>query len=245
MSVLQHLLRRAGLAVFKSTHPGLRYLDHAAYEPFDQLLLRTFPDLEGLSFVQIGANDSQLEDPIARYLDRCRWRGVMLEPMPRNFAALQRRRGANPRVVLLPAALDEKNGRRAIHDLDPAIRSGLPAWTQGLASFSRERLEQVCRELDLPATAIQTRDVDTVTWDDVRRHLDGRPCDLLVTDTEGFDIPLLRTADLGTWRPRMIAFEHACHSLDERMAFYRELLEIGYDLTTHRGDTFAVLARRP
>lgn len=71
------------------------------------------------------------------------------------------------------------------------------------------------------------------------------PCHLLVLDTEGFDIPLLRTADLKLHRPTIILFEHACHTDEDRYAFYRELDALGYDIASTAGDTIATLRASP
>lgn len=60
-------------------------------------------------------------------------------------------------------------------------------------------------------------------------------------DTEGYDLTLLRASGLAAHRPRLILFEHACNTLPERLEFYRELLELGYEVATCEGDTVATL----
>ncbi|MDI1247260.1 MAG: FkbM family methyltransferase [Lacunisphaera sp.] len=238
---LINFLRRCGVVLASARHRGVRYLDHTPVSAFNDVLLRVFPDLQGLRFIQVGANDGQRADPLQPFIDQYAWTGLMLEPLKGNFAALQRHRGANPRLRLRRAAVDVAAGRRLIYDLAPAATATLPDWARGLGSFSRARLEQVTRELGLPNTAIVAEEVETVAWDEVWREFGGKRCELLVLDTEGHDLTLLRSCGLAAHRPRLILFEHACNTLPERMEFYRELLELGYDLATCEGDTVASL----
>jgi FkbM family methyltransferase len=236
-------LRRGGVVVLSARHPALRYLDHTPASAFESALLRQFPDLRGLDFLQVGANDGHRADPLRRFIDAYHWKGLLYEPLPRNFADLQRHRGGNPRLRLRQAAIDVSTGRRPLYDLAPAVTAALPDWTRGLASFSRDRVATAARELNLPEAAIVAEDVDTITWSRAWEEFGPQRCDLLVLDTEGHDFVLLHAADLARRRPRMILFEHACNTLDERLACYRELLELGYELATSGGDTIACLPR--
>jgi len=236
-------LRRVGLVVLSARHPALRYLDHTPASAFESALLRQFTDLRGLNFLQVGANDGRRADPLQRFIDAYDWSGLMYEPLPANFAELQRHRGGNARLRLRQAAIDVRAGRRSLYDLSAAATAGLPDWTRGLASFSRERVATAARELNLPETAIVAEEVNTITWPMAWEEFGPQRCDLLVLDTEGHDFVLLRAADLARHRPRLILFEHACNPLEERLDCYRELLQLGYELATAEGDTIACLPR--
>ncbi len=235
------LLRRAGFVLTPAHHRGTRYLDHPPGTAFQDLLLRIFPDLHGLRFIQVGANDGNRADPLRPFIDRYAWQGVMLEPLEKNFAALQRLHGANPRLQLRRAAVDVTAGRRTIYDFSVETKASLPDWAGGLGSFSRARLEQAARELALPDSAIVPEEVDAIPWDAVWQEFGDKKCDLLVLDTEGYDLTLLRASGLARHRPRLILFEHACNTVAERLDFYRELIDLGYDLATCEGDTVATL----
>lgn len=241
LQFLRQSLRRCGVVLIGAGHHGVRYLDHGPITAFDDVLLRIFPELHGLRFIQIGANDGYQADPLRPFLDRYEWSGLMFEPLKANFTALQRHRGANPRVKLRQAAIDVVSGRRIVYDLAPAATATLPHWTRGLGSFSRARLEQVTRELNLPDAAIVEEEVETISWDQVWKEFGAHHCDLLVLDTEGYDLTLLRAAGLAAHRPRLILFEHACDSIADRLKFYGELIELGYEIATTEGDTVAHL----
>ena len=235
-------MRQLGVAAVTTGHAGARYLDHPPTSAFDAVLLRTFPSLQNLTFVQVGANDGRRFDPIHSYVTQYHWRGVLVEPVPSNFRALQKTYGKNSALTLRQAALDVQTGQRAIYHLREDITVPVPDWLWGLASFDREHLRKAVQSLGWDESTIASELVPTLLWDDLWRLLPGPHCDVLVIDTEGFDITLLRLANLGVRRPRLIHFEHAHVSADERLAFYGELIAFGYELASDRGDTTAWLS---
>lgn len=238
--VLLKWIRRLGYVVVSGEHQGIRYLDRIPRTTFEDVLLRLYPKLAGLTFLQVGANDGVRVDPLRPFIVKHLWSGIMLEPLPYNFAALRRNCGGNERVRLWQAAVDAAPGRRLVYDLRPDT-AGVPDWARGLGSFSRERVAQAAHGLGLVEDAITATEVETVAWSEVWKEFGPRRCDLLVTDTEGHDIVLLRAANLAQHRPRVVHFEHACVGAEERMSFYRELLALGYELATDGPDTTAWL----
>jgi FkbM family methyltransferase len=232
-------LRRLGVVALSPQHLGARIAEHQCTNLFEILVLRCFPDLEGRVFIQIGANDGLRYDPLAKFVSRHQWSGIMLEPMPVYFRALHLRHGTNPRLKLMQAALDHQAGTRPIYSI--ANCDGLPEWAHGLASLDRSRVEQAARELQVSASAVTREEIKTVTWGEISESLEGRACDILVLDTEGFDIPLLRAGNLAQLRPRIIHFEHACATVADQDAFNCELRRLGYELVTEGADTTAWL----
>ncbi len=219
----------------------MRYLRHPPQGSFDDVLLRLFPSLEKLSFVQIGANDGRRADPLCKYIKNCGWQGVLVEPNPLYFRRLVETYRGCLGVRFMESALDTVAGESVLYFL----KSGLPAlpdWAQGTGSLDVERVRTVARELSLPADAVISSVVKTVSWSDVWTALGAQHCDVLALDTEGHDVVLLRSCDLALHRPRVIHFEHACISKAERLAFYGELLDMNYELATSHGDTIAYLA---
>jgi len=242
-TALKRLFRRLGFATVTSNHTGVRYLDHPPATAFDSALLRTFSSLQGLTFVQVGANDGHRFDPINTYVTTYSWRGVLVEPVPSNFRALQKTYGDNTRLILRQAAVDTVEGQRNIYHLREDLPGPVPDWLWGLASFNRDHLWNAIQPLGFDAADIVCQPVPTIKWNLLWQLLPEQQCDILVIDTEGFDINLLRSAGLGTHRPKLIHFEHSHVSTAERLTFYGELIELGYDLASDRGDTTAWLLK--
>jgi FkbM family methyltransferase len=227
--------------VVNRRHAAAGFIEHPPRSAFDLILLRCFPRLQHLNFIQIGANDGRRCDPIADYVERDEWQGLMFEPLAANFVLLEKRHGRNSRLRLVRAAIDANAGRRKIYDLDRTKHPALPDWAYGLASFSRERVLTAARELGLDESALTAEEVETTAWDSVWQEFHAPRCDVLLLDTEGYDLVLLRSADLARHRPRIVHFEHACVSRDEQLTFYRELIELGYEIATDGPDTTAWL----
>ena len=239
---MRRMVRRAGWDIVRIHHAGVRYLDHVPATAFESVLLRVTPSLDRLTFIQVGANDGRRYDPIFPFVNRHRWSGVLIEPVPEYFRCLQQTYAENQHLTLVNAALDVQEGTRPIFRIRPDL-PGLPDWTHGLASLDEARVRQAATELGLDASAVVVESIATITWANVWQRLDERRCDLLVIDTEGYDIRLLRLAGLAEHRPRIVQFEHACVTADERFSFYRELSNLGYEISTHEGDTTAHLPR--
>ena len=241
---LRILARRMGLAVVSTGHAAAKYLANPPRGPFDEILLRVFPDLRGLAFIQIGANDGIRNDPIRRYVTNCEWNGVLVEPDPVLFAALQANYAPQAkRLSFLNAAIDRQPGERLLHQIAPSIPD-LPEWARGVVSLDPAHVQRIAAHLGLPASAVAGRSVRTTTWDEVHSLFGRRQCDVLVIDAEGYDLVLLRLADLPAMKPTVIQFEHSAVPRGERLAFYGELLDLGYELATSEIDTIAYLAGR-
>ena len=241
-AALQSLVRLAGFSLIRRDNRAIRYVEFPPRGPFDEILLRVFSRLDGLRFVQVGANDGVLADPLVRYIEACRWQGVLVEPMPGPFALLEARYSSNRRLTLLNAAVDDRPGQRELFHLKESLAT-LPEWAAGLPSLYESRLVAAAAVLGLPAEAVTSTTVSAVSWNEVWKAFGEGECDLLVTDTEGDDIRILRQVGLRERRPSVILFEHACVDETERWAFYRELSDAGYELATSEGDSIAWTAR--
>lgn len=242
---LQALLRRFGLLVVSSEHAAAPYLDHWPLSSFSLSLLRRFPSLENLTFIQVGANDGRRFDPIAAFIDRHQWSGLMVEPVPSNFEALSRLRASNPRIVLLRAAVDAVAGHRSIYHLREDVPHAAPDWIWGMASFDREFLLDAVQSLGWSESCIADTKVPTVTWSQLWEKVPHQRCDVLVVDTEGHDVRLLLQLDWDRHRPTLVHFEHKHAHLDDRLALYGKLLGLGYEFSADTEDTTAWLPAPP
>src|SRR5580700_9172972 len=113
--LLRKILRQTGYRVARTAHAGVRYLDHPPRTAFDSALLRVFPSLDRLNFIQVGANDGVRGDPIRRYITACEWSGLLIEPLPALFAELQRNNAGNPRLDFPNAAVADRAGERPLY----------------------------------------------------------------------------------------------------------------------------------
>ena len=230
---------RLGLLVANKSHPGARYLEHPPKSVFESVLLQRFPNLDGLCFIQVGANDGKRFDPLFPFVRQHRWKGVLVEPVPHNFRGLQKTYQGCSSLVLLQALVDEQRGVRTMH----FVREGTPGpeWISGLATLNRPRLVTTLASIGIDEGTVTSEDLPALDWDDVWQHLPCPQCDLLVLDTEGHDLVLLRAANLAARRPTIVHFEHQHFTNEERHKVYDELMDLGYDIATDENDTTAWL----
>lgn len=193
------------------------------------------------TFVQIGANDGVARDPLRMQVERRRWRGIMVEPVPYVFKRLQERYGDHPRVQLEMSAIAEQSGVLPFYHLREA-REGEEVWQwyHALGSFKREVVlshEGLIPDIEdrLTETAVPCTSFSSLCERHGLTHID-----LLQMDTEGYDYQILRSIDLSIWRPRLIIYEHHHLAPDERRAARELLTTQGYLTFEHGLDTAAL-----
>lgn len=239
---IKELLRKMGFIVVRTSNVNARYVAQPALGPFDEALLRAFPDLHGLTFIQVGANDGARFDPLRRYVAAYGWRGLLVEPDPRYFQDLQANYRGIPGLRFLPAAVDTVRGERPLYYID-ADMSRLPEWARGVGSLDQAHVAAVATRLGLRADAIASRPVRAVPWDDVFLAAGVEAPDIVVLDTEGHDAALIHSLDFTRHAPQLLHFEHAHCSRAERLQVYDRLIDHGYDFVSAEHDTTAYRIR--
>lgn len=210
---MKQLLKRA-LAKFGYQVEGTRYVPRQLLEEdlrrrleFDDVVARhMFESGQDLGFIQAGAFDGLMKDPLCRFIDSCKWRGVLVEPQMEQASHLRDLYCGNDRVVVLQAAIHRANGRRSLFTVES---EHAPSWLGGLASFDRGHLAKHADLVPGLEEMISEEVVECVTFDEVLRLLPCERLDLLQIDTEGSDADVLDLFPLETLRPAIIHFEIA------------------------------------
>lgn len=170
----------------------------------------------GVTFVQIGSCDGKAGDPLREYAFQGRWRGVVVEPVPANFARLQQTYRSLPSVICRNVALSTTNERRTFYCIDAPESVNLPSWAWQIGSFDRGHLVKhaaLFEGLDRYIASIEVECIDLSTLLD-SSGLDR--IDIFHTDVEGFDLQVLKQIDFARWKPEMILFEDFHMSNAER-----------------------------
>ena len=200
------------------------------------LFAEFFPDA---FVVQIGANDGVAGDPLVEGFRTTRWSGLLVEPVPQLYDLLVARFRDRPRVRIERAAVSSYDGEAPLYRLR-TVPGDSPEWLNQLATLDRDVLLKHRSSIpEIDALLIEER-VPTVRLDTLlARHAVSR-IDLLVIDTEGHDLEVLRTFDLGRFRPTLVMFEHQHLSEGDKEVAYALLQTAGYDFReTVEGDAIA------
>lgn len=183
------------------------------YSQFGQSLLleRLIANDTPRILVDIGANDG-ICGSNSRTLLENGWRGCLVEPLPQVFEKLKENSAGLPNVCLRQAACSDKNGRARIRigrDGDLGQMSSLSQDPNLLQNLSDHFIE-----------------VETVTLANLLAA-EKIPEDfgVLLVDTEGWDLTVLKGLQHTRARPRIIVTEEFVGTNEEK---YRFLASIGY-----------------
>lgn len=191
-----------------------------------------------LSFVQVGANDGEMGDPLHDVVVKYGWHGVVVEPLPHLFTALQNAYRDVPGVVCEQTAIaDEDGGSARMY----AVRwkPSDPVWVIGLSSFRREvileskdlvpDIEDRIDEVDVPVMRLEAL---------LAKHTISQ-LDVLQVDTEGYDYEILKQIDFSaSWAPRHVIYE-ACHLGPDLNRARNMLRSAGYKIFPAGYDDYA------
>lgn len=185
-------------------------------------------------FVQVGANDGVLDDPIRALIIEHALPGLLIEPLPDLFDKLQQNYAGQSQLRFENAAVLATAGRITIHRVQPG--APVAAHWHGIASFSRDNL----LAQGVPPEHITTHEVHGAPLGDIlARHHVG-DVSLLQVDTEGYDFEVIRSAFAAGMRPDIINYEHCWLPPKTRHACKEMLDAHGYGFVETGKDTIAL-----
>lgn len=205
--IVRRALWRLGyrLECVRETPLYLAERQHARRLQFDDVVCRRIVESQlPLSFVQIGAYDGVLADPLRKYIDRFAWTGVMLEPQASAVDCLRALYANNPRIVIVNAAIDRAVGKRTLHTIKG---ESVPEWARGLASFQPGTIIKHHKYIPEIASMMHAEQVNCVTFTEVLNLLPRNDLDVLQIDTEGADAEILNMFPLDSIQPKIIHWE--------------------------------------
>ena len=191
-------------------------------------------------FLQVGAYDGETHDPLNAHVRKGGWHGILIEPQPAAFARLTANYTDVGGLVFVNAAIAPEPGIRALHVIED--EAGAPVEALGcLASFDRAYLERFLRAdgRHYPGIRIGSLQVRCTTFRDVLSE--ASLLDLLVIDTEGYDLELLKLFDFERLQPAIVRFEHVHLSRSDWNQAVRLLARRGYRTLREEYDTTAYL----
>ena len=164
---------------------------------------------EDFFFLQIGANDGVVNDPIREYVVKYGLRGMAVEPQPAVFERLSETyRGAS--VECVNAAIGPKD--LTFYTVKPSMMTeeNFGAMTC-IASFNKKVMTGLLKK-NIPKGAdpvdyIDEDAVPVMSFSDLIESRHIKKIDMLQIDCEGYDHELLRAFDFDRFSPSLINFE--------------------------------------
>jgi FkbM family methyltransferase len=203
-------------------------------------------------FLQVGANDGKMLDPLFPLLDKRRLRGVLIEPQPGVFEALRANYSAfEPgRFTLVNAAIADADGTQTLYRVRAA--PDVPAWALGIATFRKDVLLahsayfEACKAADPSGRGVPRLDelveevrVDCLSFQTLFDRYRLPHVDCLQVDVEGYDAEILRMFDIARRRPAIVQFEHKHLEAGAYTRCLEDLSRLGYRMAVTPTDTLA------
>jgi len=251
--MLRNLVRRLGIAAKRIAPPGTtgyRALQRLSrplprslrgnYEanPIAERLHRFAQERDDVLFVQVGAHEARAGDPIALYVQRDGWSGILVEPVPELFERLQDTYAGTTGLVFENVAIAEEEGRRTLFQLS---RSAAEVYelADSLGSLDRDVLLSHGEQVPGIEDYVVETEVECLTFRSLLERHPLERIDLLHIDAEGYDGRLLRSFPWRRFTPDLVLYEHDHLDGAERAATEAMLRRRGYTLTYSRTNTLA------
>lgn len=191
------------------------------------------------TFLQIGANDGYLSDPLNLAVFRHGLSGTFVEPQPNYFRALQDTYRSFSGMVYVPCAIAARPGMMTMYSLD--CSSGkLPGWAHGVGTLSREQIRKFGDQIDDIDGYIRSQNVECITVAELLRRAADPDPDILVVDAEGFDYQILTKFDFAKLSTRLVIYETESMDRADAADLGRRLEEAGFALIDADQDTVAL-----
>jgi FkbM family methyltransferase len=142
--------------------------------------------------LQVGAGDGHGAPGLLARFRTDGWSGLLVEPHPRLFAALETLHADSDRVAVLNLGLSDIAATLPLHSLSPAAQERHPKAALNRATLIPDRLMGP----GITADDIESVDIPVLRLDTVLRELGIDTVQLLVVNAGGHEEQVLRGADL-------------------------------------------------
>ncbi|MGE3769983.1 MAG: FkbM family methyltransferase [Bdellovibrionales bacterium] len=193
-----------------------------------------------VNFVQIGAMDGIFFDSMHPFVQKFGWQGLLVEPMPEHFKALQKNYASQSGLTFERAAITDADGPVDMYYVptDVIEAEGLDESTRGMSSLLRERnLHNRLDARDILRFQ-KTETVPGLTLASLFAKHNIGAFDVYVSDTEGMDWVILQQLDLAKHAPRIVFIEFNHLLVPDMVAFVDYMHAHGYRVYL-REDTLA------
>jgi FkbM family methyltransferase len=178
--------------------------------------------------LQVGANDGKRDDFVGAFIRKYKWRGLLLEPLPDVFSALCKNYANKSHVTLLNAALADRDGEMTFYRVRPG--PGVPDNCHELGSFYRDVILKHTFIFPEIEKYVVEETIAAVSFPTLIRQQGVQNIDVVVIDTEGYDLEILKMLDFRQFRPKVIIYEHMHLIKEDRVSAAHLLATLGYEI---------------
>ncbi|MFM7334320.1 MAG: FkbM family methyltransferase [Tabrizicola sp.] len=180
---------------------------HKLNPPIMAMLFNALHDRhEGRVFVlQVGAGNGETGLPLLPRFRNDGWSGLLIEPLPQNFAQLEALHHDSDRVAILNLGISDVSANLPIFSLTPAADARNRRTPRGRASLDRRRIASSA----VPDEDVQEAEIPVLRMDIVLEELGIDTVQLLVVNAGGHEEQVLSCCDLAALDPSLILLHTA------------------------------------
>lgn len=197
------------------------------------------------TWLQIGANTLdpkgstyQVDDPLLRYLPSFSdFRKVFVEPVPPLFEQLKKHTQNIPNADLVNAAIVPGGTPGGTVTMYCPPAEDMQQWLTGICSMDEGIINRI-----LPGKQARKFEVQALTVNELFKSHAIQDVKVVMIDTEGFDVKLLKLLpfDRPRFRPDLVVFEHTEISGNEHVEGMEFLRSHCYMLAFDRENTYGI-----
>lgn len=175
---------------------------HKLNSPLLAMLLNGLHDRhEGRVFVlQVGAGPGDTGLPLLQRFRDDGWSGLLIEPHPTHFAALETLHADSDRVAVLNLGISDSSANLPLHFLTPEAEARFPRLARGRASLIRDRIAGRGTTVD----DIASTELPFLRMDAVLGELGIDAVQLIAINAGGHEAQVLRSFDLAALDPTLV-----------------------------------------
>lgn len=168
-----------------------------------RILEKTFPPGSEFLFIQVGAHDGISHDFLYSFVKDRDSSGLVIEPLPDLFGRLKSNYAYTDKIIPIQLAVHASRDKVLMYRVDPQKEHLLPAWAGGIASLNSRHH----RIAGIPEDYMVKEEVAAASFTGILARYHFSATDLLQIDAEGYDLEILKMADLEKLRPRIVRME--------------------------------------
>jgi FkbM family methyltransferase len=193
----------------------------------DNYLRRLARAERNVFFLQIGAHDGKTDDPLHGLIRKHHWNGVLIEPVAYLFNRLVRNYSGVSGLAFENKALADSDGRRMFYHIRQS-EDLCPVWYDQLGSFYKEVILRHSGGLPNIEDYIEAELVECICFRTLVESYSISRIDLILIDTEGYDLQILKQIDFSRFAPRLVIYEEKHLSVEDKQMAKALLTERGY-----------------
>jgi FkbM family methyltransferase len=188
-------------------------------------------------FLQIGAADGKRLDPIHSFVQRYRWKGILVEPLADLFALLKDTYRDRDDLIFENVAITENDETRQISrvPLKDVGREGVPEWAFAASTLVPEKT-RFSADNSPPSlhnalnSAVVKEEIQCLSLASLIARHGVERIDILQIDAEGYDARILKQLDLSVFKPTIINMEWHWLADSEKSEISGHLKRHGYSM---------------